>query len=104
MSDLDLLKGEWTVTVKAPTGARDSSLVFEEVDGELKGVQSSDGSEDHIDQIDFDASNGEIAWTNQIQKPMKLKLQFKGVVEGSSMTGKVSTGFMGAFPFSAVKA
>ena len=104
MSDFANLEGEWTVTVKAPTGARGSSLVLKVVDGALSGVQSGeDGNPDEIDSITFDASNGEIEWTNQIQKPMKLKLEFKGVVEGNSRSGKVKTGFMGTFPFTGEK-
>ena len=69
----------------------------------LGGVQSGNGSADPIDNITYNSGNGEIEWINKIQKPMKLKLQFKGVVQGNTMTGKVKTGFMGSFAFTAVK-
>lgn len=98
------VEGTWTVTVKSPTGPMDSSLLLEKNNGKLGGVQSGNGSADTIDQITYNSSNGEIEWINKIQKPMKLKLQFKGVVQGDTMTGKVKTGFMGSFAFTAVRA
>ncbi len=104
MSEFESLLGEWTVTVKAPTGAKPSSLILEDVNGVLAGKQTSeDGPVDVIDSITFDSSSGAIEWTNQIQKPMKLKLEFKGVLEGNTISGKVKTGFMGTFKFEAEK-
>lgn len=97
------VEGQWTVTVKSPTGPMDSSLVLEKINGALGGYQSSKDSKDPISEISYDSNNGEIEWINQIKKPMKLKLQFKGVVDGNTMTGKVKTGFMGSFAFTAVK-
>ncbi|MAR90342.1 MAG: hypothetical protein SV765_16970 [Pseudomonadota bacterium] len=96
--------GTWTVTAKSPTGPMDSSLELKEEGGQLSGVQSGDGSSDVIDEITYDSSTGEIFWINKIKKPMKLKLQFKGVVEGDTMSGKVKTGFMGSFAFTGKKA
>ncbi|WP_290580914.1 cytochrome P450 [Ketobacter sp.] len=98
------VEGKWTVTVKGPTGPMDSSLELATVNGALGGTQAGDGNVDPIDSITYNPANGEIEWINKIKKPMKLKLTFKGVVEGDTMTGKVKTGFMGAFPFTAVKA
>lgn len=93
--------GEWTVTVKGPTGAMDSTLVLETVNGVITGAQTGEGTTTEIDEATYD--NGDIFWINQIKKPMKMKLQFKGKVEGNTMSGKVKAGFMGSFPFTAVK-
>lgn len=93
--------GEWQVTVKGPTGPMDSSLALKTIDGVLGGTQSGEGETNDIDEITYDG--GEILWINKIKKPMKMKLQFKGRVEGLTISGKVKAGFMGSFPFTAVK-
>jgi hypothetical protein len=40
---------------------------------------------------------------NHTTKPMKLKVEFAGVVDGTQMSGKVKTGLMGSFPFTGAK-
>lgn len=95
------VEGEWTVTIKGPTGPMATTLVLERVDGVLSGTQSGEGTTTPINEARFE--NGNIFWANQITKPMKLKLEFTGVVEGDSMNGKVKTGFMGSFPFTAAR-
>jgi hypothetical protein len=40
---------------------------------------------------------------NNTTKPMKLKVEFTGEVNGDQMSGKVKTGFMGTFPFTGTK-
>ncbi|MGL4566171.1 MAG: cytochrome P450, partial [Halioglobus sp.] len=95
------VEGEWKVTIKGPTGPQDTTLVLERVDGVLTGTQSGEGSTTAIDEVNY--ANGRIVWANRITKPMKLKLEFSAVVEGDSMDGKVKTGFMGSFAFTAVR-
>ena len=41
---------------------------------------------------------------NQVTKPMKIKVEFKGEVNGAEMSGKAKAGFMGSYPFTATKA
>lgn len=91
--------GKWKLIVKGPTGAMPSMLVLEENDGVLSGVQSGQGSSSDIADAKLEGDN--IFWVNQITKPMKMKLEFKGVVEGKTMTGKVKAGPMGNYPFTA---
>ncbi len=93
--------GNWTITVKGPTGAESTTLVLESVGGKLTGTQSGRGMSSQI--LDAKVDNGKIFWINQITKPMKMKLEFSGVVEGGTMSGKVKAGFMGSFPFTGVK-
>ncbi|HSW11884.1 MAG TPA: cytochrome P450 [Solimonas sp.] len=94
--------GSWTVTVKGPTGAESTTLVLENVGGKLSGTQSGRGMSSQI--LDGKFENGKIFWVNQITKPMKMKIEFSGTVEGNSMTGKAKAGFMGSFPFTGTKA
>ncbi len=93
--------GDWLVTIKGPTGAMESSLALATVDGVLQGSQSGEGETNDIDEISYEG--GDIVWVNRIKKPLKMKLQFTGKVEGNTMTGKVKAGFMGSFPFTAAK-
>jgi cytochrome P450 len=95
------VEGKWAVTIKGPTGPQATTLVLESVDGVLTGTQSGEGATTPIDAATFE--NGKIFWSQQITKPMKLKLEFSGTVDGDSMEGKVKTGFMGSFGFTAVK-
>ena len=52
----------------------------------------------------FDVANGTIEWVNKIKKPLPIKLGFKGVLEGETISSKVKAGVMGSFPFTAVRA
>jgi len=93
--------GTWTITVKGPTGAESTTLVLETANGQLAGVQSGRGMSSTI--LDARVDNGKIFWINQITKPMKMKLEFTGTLEGQTMSGKVKAGFMGSYPFTGVK-
>lgn len=81
----------------------DSTLTLDSANGTLSGTQSGEGVTTQIHQITYDSATGNIAWSNQIAKPMKLTLQFTGTVKDERMTGKVKAGFMGSFPFTAVR-
>ncbi len=93
--------GSWTVTVKGPTGAESTKLVLESSGSKLSGTQSGRGMSAAI--LDARFENGKIFWVNQITKPMKMKVEFSGTVDGKTMTGKAKAGFMGSFPFTGTK-
>jgi len=95
--------GTWLVTIHGPTGPQETSLELSSADGVLGGTQSAMGQVETIQQISYDGASGELVWVNKIKKPLPLTLQFKGLVEGQTMSGKVSTGIMGSFPFTGIK-
>jgi len=95
--------GTWSVTIHGPTGPQETSLELNSIDGVLGGVQSAMGQVEKVFDITYDTTNGEIVWINKIKKPLPLKLEFRGVVEGNLMSGKVKAGIMGSFPFTATK-
>jgi hypothetical protein len=97
------VEGTWTVTIHGPTGPQETSLDLNRNDGVLGGTQSSLGQVETINEISYDSASGAIVWVNKIKKPLPLTLRFEGVVEGLTMSGKVSTGIMGSFPFTGVK-
>ncbi len=95
------LDGSWTITVKGPTGAESTKLVLQSNGGKLSGTQSGRGMT--ADILDAKIDNGKIFWVNQITKPMKMKVEFSGTVDGATMSGKAKAGFIGSFPFTGVK-
>ncbi len=95
------IDGSWTITVKGPTGAESTKLVLQNNGGKLSGTQSGRGMTADILDAKFDG--GKITWINQITKPMKMKVEFSGTVEGNTMSGKAKAGFIGAFPFTGTK-
>jgi len=96
--------GEWILTVQSPMGAMETRLVLSSVDGKLTGTQSGEGSTTVIDNASYDRATGAITWSNKVTKPIKITSTFAGNVGQNQMSGKVKAGFMGSFPFTAVKA
>lgn len=102
MSNINV-EGEWSVTFKGPIGPVGSKLSLATVDGELQGTQNAQGQT--IDCVDIViADSGDISWSATLTKPMKMKLQFSGKVNGNSMEGQVKAGMMGSFPFTGTRA
>ncbi len=95
-----LVEGTWKVTVESPMGPMTSALVLASADGALTGTQN-DGKNHAIDEGKIDGSN--VFWKTDTTKPMPMKLEFSGVVDGSQMKGIVDTGLFGSFPFTGVK-
>lgn len=96
------IEGKWHVTVKGPTGPQATELLIQRVDGKLSGTQSGQGMTSPIVDLTLDGSK--IRWVNHVTKPMKLKVEFTGDIQGSTMTGKCKAGFMGSYKFTAIKA
>ena len=96
------IAGKWNVTIKGPTGPQLTVLELEQVDGKLTGQQTGQGVTTPISDARFDGSK--IFWINHATKPIKMKVEFTGTVDGAQMSGKVKAGFMGSYPFTAVKA
>lgn len=95
------VEGKWTLTIKSPTGPMATTLVLERVGDVLTGTQSGQGMTSPVSDVRLQGSN--LSWMNEVTKPMKLKLEFTGVLEGNTLSGKVKTGFLGSYPFTGVK-
>jgi hypothetical protein len=92
---------EWEITIKGPTGPMATTLKLKHEGGVVSGVQSGRGGASPIAQ--FESDGGNISWTGHVEKPMKMKLEYKGVVSGGKMSGMVKAGFMGTFSFTGKK-
>ncbi|NGY03958.1 cytochrome P450 [Solimonas terrae] len=96
------LEGKWNVVVKGPTGPQPAVLTLARSGDSFTGEQTGDGSTSQIQDFSYDGK--QIYWVNRITKPMKLKVEFKGEINGNVITGKAKAGFMGSYPFTATKA
>jgi cytochrome P450 len=96
------LEGTWNVVVKGPTGPQPATLVLEKSGDTYTGSQSGQGSTTPI--ADFKLTGNKVYWVNHVTKPMKIKVEFTGELNGNVLSGKAKAGFMGSYPFTATKA
>ena len=68
----------------------------------LTGKQAADGNE--ADIVDGTVNGNDVAWKASITNPMPLTLAFSGKVDGDAISGDVSIGPMGSFPFKGTRA
>lgn len=95
------VEGNWKVTVKGPTGPQETMLMLNTQNGALTGEQSGQGVSSAISDVKL--VGNQLSWVNHITKPMKMKVQFAGVIDGATITGKCKAGFMGSYPFTGSK-
>lgn len=96
------IDGKWNLTIKGHAGTETTTLTLVTKKGVLTGEQTGQGVTTAIIDAKLDGAN--ITWTNQITKPLKMKVVFAGVVEGQQIIGKCKPGFLPKCPFTAVKA
>ncbi len=96
------LDGNWTITMTTPMGERTAALVLKAAGGTLTGTQSADGNSGEI--FDGTVDGNSVAWKIDITDPMQLTLDYTGTIDGDNMSGDMSIGPMGSFPFTGVRA
>jgi len=94
--------GNWNITLSTPLGDRDATLTLKSDGGALTGKQAADGNE--ADIVDGTVNGNDVAWKASITNPMPLTLAFTGKVDGDAISGDVSIGPMGSFPFKGTRA
>jgi hypothetical protein len=96
------IDGTWNLTLETPIGTQESTLEAKAADGVLTGTQSSsDGSQAIQDGV---ISGDEASWSVTITSPMPMTLEFKGMVDGHTMSGSVKLGMFGESKFTGVRA
>jgi cytochrome P450 len=100
-TDHTSLEGTWNLVVKGPTGPQPTVLVITRTGDTLGGTQSGQGSSTDVTDVRIDGQK--VSWINHVTRPIKLKVTFTGEITGSSMSGKCKPGFLGSYPFTAVK-
>jgi cytochrome P450 len=95
------VEGKWTLMIKGPTGELPTTLVLERVNGVLTGSQTGQGVTSPISDAKHEGN--QLTWTQHVTKPMKLKVDFTGEINGRQIAGKMKAGFMGSYKFTGTK-
>jgi hypothetical protein len=86
--------GRWKVTIKTPFGDRSGVLDLRVEGGTLTG-SLSDG-EHHAAISDGRIEGNRLSWSAKIEKPMRLNLKFKAVVDADRISGSAKYMFSSA--------
>lgn len=94
--------GTWKLSMQTPIGERKSTLALQTAGGALTGkLTGEEGNATDIYEGKLDGSNA--SWKADINTPMPLTLAFSGTVDGDKISGTVSAGAIGSWPFSGTK-
>ena len=94
--------GTWNLVMQTPIGERKSSLTLKSAGAALTGALAAEGN---ITQIfDGKADGTAVSWKASIKNPMPLTLEFSGTIDGAKISGTVSAGAVGSWPFSGSRA
>ncbi len=82
-------------------GAMATQLTIKSVGSAFTGTQSGQGQSAEV--TDGKVEGDQITWSNNITVPLKMRLEYSGVVSGNEMSGKVKAGPMGSFAFTGMR-
>jgi len=93
------VNGTWALTMQSPLGERAATVVLSATGTSLTGTQSAEGISGNI--FDGREDGGRLSWKFAITEPVPITLEFEGVVTADTMTGTMTAGMYGAWPFTA---
>ena len=94
--------GTWKLSMQTPIGERTSTLALQTSGGALTGKLTADeGNATDIYEGKLDGETA--AWKADIKSPMPLTLAFTATVNGDKISGTVSAGAIGSWPFSGTR-
>ena len=100
-ADTDV-SGKWKLTSKSPRGERTSEVVMAQTGDKL--VVTSKDREGNEVKSEGSVKGVEIAWTTKRVTPMgEMVIEYKGKVDGKTMSGAVDFGGMGSGDWKAEK-
>lgn len=92
----------WTITITAPTGAFDATLQLADETGVPSGEMIGKNGSGPMRDLKYDAKT--IAWSTKVERPMPMKLKFRGTHVGDVMSGTVKFGVFASGTFSGKRA
>jgi hypothetical protein len=87
----------WKIAISAPTGAFDATLEINEELPEPNGEMSAKNGSGPMKGLKFDSDA--IEWSTKIERPMPMKLRFKGNHGNEKMSGTVKFGIFASGTF-----
>ena len=91
----------WKITISAPTGAFDATLDINEHLPEPTGEMRAKAGSGPMQGLKFRSDT--IEWSTNIERPMPMKLTFKGNHGDGTMSGTVKFGIFASGTFSGTK-
>jgi hypothetical protein len=93
--------GTWNIVMNTPIGDRKADLTLAG-SGALTGTLAAEGNSTAI--FDGHENGNAVKFKASVKNPMSLTLEFSGNVDGGKISGTVSAGAVGSWPFSGTKA
>jgi hypothetical protein len=94
--------GTWNITMDTPMGSQPATLTLATSGGTLTGTQAAMGGSRDI--YDGKVNGDDVSWRVDITQPMPMTLDFAGKVEGDKISGTMTAGAFGSWPFSGNRA
>jgi hypothetical protein len=94
-------EGTWNVVMNTPIGERKAALTLKGA-GALSGTLAAEGNTTQI--FDGNETGNAVSFKAAIKNPMPLTLEFSGTIDGGKISGTVSAGAIGSWPFSGSRA
>lgn len=83
--------GTWQITAQTPMGEQQSTVELSVAGDKLAGRMTAP---EEAAIYDGSVSGNDVSWRVDISKPMALKLQISGTIDGDTMSGKIKAGMM----------
>ena len=97
------IDGKWNATIHTPMGKQNALLTMTLGESQVvTGTLNWEGKDLHLFDASFDGTN--LKWSAQVTQPMRLKVRFKGTVDGDSIKGTAKPGIFPASNVEAVRA
>lgn len=88
---------EWAIVISAPTGDIKATLSLSEENGFPVGEMAGKSGVGPMRDLKFDETN--ISWSTKIERPMPMKLTFRGERKGDVLSGEVKFGIFASGTF-----
>jgi hypothetical protein len=91
------IDGTWTIVVASPMGEQKTNVELKTDGTAVTGTDHGPNGDAPI--YDGKADGNNVSWKVDITQPMPMTLEVSGTVENDTISGRVTAGVFGSFPF-----